>query len=83
MLEKYRALLAVLPRGTISEKMADGDRYYYLKYRDEKKVVSKYISKKDIEDLRRQIEKRRHVEALIKSLQEEQRLAEKALGGNI
>ncbi len=83
MLEKYQALLANLPKGTISEKLVNGNTYYYLKYRDGKKVVSKYISKKDIEGLRQQIEKRHHVEAMIKSLQEEQQLAEKVLEGNI
>lgn len=83
MLEKYQALLAGLPKGTISEKTVNGNIYYYLKYRDGKKVVSKYISKKDIEVLRQQIEKRHHVEAMIKSLQEEQRLTAKVLEGNI
>ncbi len=83
LLEKYQALLAVLPKGTISEKPVNGNIYYYLKYRDGKKVVSKYISKKDIEDLRQQIEKRHHVETMIKSLQDEQRLAARVLEGNI
>lgn len=83
MLKKYQALVVDLPKGTISEKPVNGNIYYYLKYRDGKKVVSKYISKKDIEGLRQQIEKRRHVEAMIKSLQEEQRLAAKVLEGNI
>ncbi len=83
MLKKYQALLAGLPKGTISEKTVNGNIYYYLKYRNGKKVVSKYISKKDIEVLRQQIEKRRHVEAMIKSLQEEQQLAAKVLEDNI
>lgn len=83
MLERYQTLLAGLPKGTISEKMVNGNSYYYLKYRDGKKVVSKYISKKDIEVLRQQIAKRRHVEVMIKSLQEEQRLAAKVLEDNI
>lgn len=83
MLEKYQAQLINLPKGTIYEKPVGGNVYYYLKYRDGKKVVSKYISKKDIENLRQQVEKRRHVEAMIKSLQEEQWLAEKVLEGNI
>lgn len=83
MLEKYETLLAGLPKGTISEKPVNGNIYYYLKYRDGKKVVSKYISKKDIAGVREQIEKRRHVEVMIKSLQEEQQLAEKVLEGNI
>lgn len=83
MLEKYQTLLAGLPKGTISEKPVNGNTYYYLKYRDGKKVISKYIRKKDIEGLRQQIERRRHVEAMIKSLKEEQQLTEKVLEGNI
>ncbi len=81
MLAKYQALLADLPKGTVSEKLVSGNTYYYLKYRDGKKVVSKYISKSDIESLRQQLEKRRHVEAMIKFLQEEQQLVEKVLEG--
>ncbi len=83
MLVRYQTVLADLPKGTISEKPVNGNTYYYLKYRDGKKVVSKYIRKKDIEGLRQQIEKRRHVEAMIQSLREEQQLAEKVLEGNI
>lgn len=83
MLEKYRELLAGLPKGTISEKQVNGNTYYYLKYREGKRVASKYIRKKDVESLRQQIEKRRHVVTMIQSLQEEQQLAEKVLEGNI
>ncbi len=83
MLEKYREILAGLPKGTISEKKVNGNTYCYLKYRDGKKVVSKYIGKNDIESIRGQIEKRRHVEAMIHSLTEEQKFAEKVLEGKI
>ena len=47
-----------------------------MKYRDGKKVVSQYIRKQDVDTLRQQIEKRRHIETMIKSLREEQKLAE-------
>lgn len=57
--------------------------YMLGKYRDGKKVVSKYIGKNDIEFTREQIEKRRHVEAMIQSLTEEQKLAEKVLEGKL
>lgn len=83
ILEKYREMLEILPKGTISEKKVNGYTYCYLKYRDGKKVVSKYIGKNDIEFTREQIEKRRHVEAMIQSLTEEQKLAEKVLEGKI
>lgn len=83
MLAKYQEALAELPKGTISEKQVKGNTYYYLKYRDGKKIVSKYIGKREIEELRQQIDRRRHIEAMIKSLLEEQKLAAKVLEGNL
>ena len=83
MLTKYQEALAELPKGTISEKQVKSNTYYYLKYRDGKKIVSKYIEKKDIEELKQQIDRRRHIEAMIKSLLEEQKLAAKVLEGNL
>ena len=83
MLEKYREMLAGLPKGTISEKLVNGHIYYYLQYRDGKKVVSRYIRKQDVDTLRQQIEKRRHIETMIKSLLDEQELAARILEGNV
>ena len=83
MLEKYQEPLAELPKGTISEKQVKGNTYYYLKYREGKKIVSKYIGKKEIEELKQQIDKRRHIEAMIKSLLEELKIAEKVLEGHV
>lgn len=83
MLTKYQEELYALPKGTISEKKVRQSTYYYLKYRDGKKVVSRYIPKDDVETVRRQIEKRRHIETMVRSLQEERGIAEQALEGHI
>lgn len=83
MLEKYQEALAGLPKGTLSEKLVNGNTYYYLKYRDGKKVISQYIRKQDVGALRKQIEKRRHIETMIRFLQEEQELAARVLEGNV
>ena len=83
MLAKYQEALAELPKGTISEKQVKGNTYYYLKYRDGKKIISKYVWKKEIETLKQQIDRRHHIEAMIKSLLEEQKLAAKVLEGNL
>lgn len=83
MLEKYQQALEDLPKGTISEKQVGGNTYYYLKYRDGGKVVSKYITKEKVDPLRQQIERRRHIESMVRSLSEERALAEKILEGNI
>ncbi len=83
MREKYQEELSRLPKGTISEKKSGENVYYYLKYRDGGKVVSHYIRKSEIDEVRAQVEKRKHIEAMIKSLQEELVIADKALEGAI
>lgn len=54
-----------------------------LKYRDGKNVVSRYVSKKEMETVHALIEKRRHMEAIVKSLQEEKAIADKVLEGAV
>ena len=83
MLDRYEKMLVVLPKGTLVGCEKNGRTYYYLKYRDGKKVVSKYVGKANIEAVAGQIEKRKHIEAMIKSLKEELIIAEKALDGHI
>ena len=83
MLKKYQEELGKLPKGVLSEKKAGQSAYFYLKYRDGKKVISRYIPQKDAEDIRKQVEKRRHIETMIRSLQEERAIAEQALEGHI
>ena len=83
MLAKYREELETLPKGTISEKKAGQSTYFYLKYREGKRVISKYVPQKDVETVREQVEKRRHIETMIRSLQEERAIAEKALEGQL
>ena len=81
MLNKYREELKSLPKGTIYEKSVDDKIYYYLKYRKGKKVISEYIAKSNIENIKTQLEKRKHIEAMIKSLLEEKSIADKILEG--
>lgn len=83
MLAKYQEELGRLPKGTISEKKVKQSTYFYLKYREGKKVISRYIPQKDVEAVREQVEKRRHIEKMIRSLQEERAIAEKALEGQL
>lgn len=83
MLIKYQNELSTLPRGTISKKIVGEKTYFYLKYRDGKKVVSKYISKMEIENVRTLVEKRRHIETMVKSLQEERAIADKVLEDSV
>ena len=79
MLTKYKEEVDRLPKGSLFEKAVGERVYYYLKYRDGKRVVSQYISKSQIDEIRQQLEKRKHIEAMIKSLQEELAIANKVL----
>ena len=80
MLCEYEKRLLALPKGTLSEKHSGEKTYYYLKFRDGKKVVSQYIPAEDAEQLRNDIAERRHIETMIKSLKEELKFANRALG---
>ena len=80
--EKYQEALAELPKGTIFEKQVKGNTYYYLKHREGKKDCIQIYWEKEIEELKQQIDKRRYIEAMIKSLLEELKIAEKGIGGS-
>lgn len=82
MLERYRKIMEKLPKGSITETNINGQKYYYLKYREGKKVVSKYLGK-DAENISLLIDKRKHIEIMIKSLENELKIADKALEGNV
>ena len=83
MLDRYQDELAKLPKGTISAKTTNGKVYHYLKYRDGKKVVSRYIKRDELDAVRDQVERRRHIETMIRSLNQEREIAEKILEGQI
>jgi len=81
MQEAYCQEIAKLPRGSVTRKVINGKTYYYLMYREAGKVENKYLSKKDndIDDLVKQVQKRRELESLIKKLRKEQKEMEKYL----
>lgn len=79
MLNKYEKEFRCLPKGTLSQRKVGDRTYYYLKYRDGKKVISQYVSKDDVEELQERIEKRKHIEAMMRSLQDELAIANKVL----
>lgn len=83
MLDRYQSELAKFPKGTISTKTTNGKVYHYLKYRDGKKVVSRYIKRDEVEMVRAQVERRKHIETMIRSLKEEREIAEKILEGQL
>lgn len=83
MLTRYETELLTLPKGSISEKRSGEKSYFYLKYRDGKRIVSKYISRQKVDEVRDCLERRKHIEAMIHSLQEEKSMADKILEGRL
>lgn len=79
MIAEYTRELAALPRGKITPKTVNGNTYYYLYYRDGKKVVSKYIGKEETSlcAIREKLVRRSQVEEIIKRLKEEKKQIEK------
>lgn len=80
MLCEYESRLSELPKGTLTETKSGDKVYYYLKYRSGKKIVSQYVSSDDFEKVKSEIFERKHIEKMVKSLKEELKFANKALG---
>ena len=81
MLSKYLQQLKELPKGSITAKSVGTNTYYYLKYRNGKKVFTKYLGK-DGEQVQRvctELERRNHIEAMVAHLRIEQSLVDKVL----
>lgn len=74
MIDGYTKELESLARGKIISKNVKGNIYYYLYYRDGKKVISKYIGKNEesIVSVQEQLDRRYQIEEIIKKLKEEE-----------
>ncbi len=82
MRSRYIEEIESLPKGSIVIRKIGKQEYYYLTYRENRKVVSKYLGKKeevDIEQLKKDISKRKHFQEVIKDLKQEEKEIKKAL----
>lgn len=70
-LEVYKRELEVLPNGGIQAKTIRGKRYFYLSYRDGKKVSSKYLGKNEdaVYEINELLLRRAQIEKIIKELE--------------
>ena len=60
--------LALLPKGTVKEKSIGSRKYFYLSYRQGKKIIDKYLGAAYPEDLRRQLDERRKLLSQLKEV---------------
>lgn len=82
MILEYENELLELPRGKLTIKKINSHSYVYLKFREGGQVITKYIGKDncDLSDLNDKLDRRKHIEEMIRQLKSERRELEK-LGG--
>lgn len=82
MVKEYESELLKLPKGKLTIKKINAHSYYYLKYRDGDKIVTKYVGNEnyDLSDLKEKLDKRKHIEEMLKQLKAERKELEK-IGG--
>jgi len=70
MQETYKQEIEALPKGSIMIKDISGKKYYYLKYRQGQKIKNDYLGKDEdiVEDIKRNIEKRKYLQDVLKRL---------------
>lgn len=73
LIPRIEAEIKELPKGYISEKKIKGGTYYYLQYRENKKMKSVYLKQKDVEAYRTLVAHRKELEKKLKELQQEQK----------
>lgn len=69
-----------LPIGSLQKKCISGKYYYYLQYRDGDKVKSNYVKHEEVEDLKKQLQKRKDSINALKEQKKTQSQLGKALG---
>lgn len=69
--DTYKQEIGALRKGSIMRRNISGKNYYYLKYRENNKVRTDYIGKdlSIIEEVRRETEKRKYLQSVLKRLQ--------------
>ena len=76
----YKSHLRELPRGYISKKKIRGKESYYLQYREGAKIVSKWIPAANLQEVEKQVDQRKMLEASLRRVKEDQKKLRRALG---
>jgi hypothetical protein len=79
MKDRYCEQISSLPKGTLAVKKMGSGEYWYLKYREGKKIVTKYIGKisDTVLEIEKQIALRKTLEKMLKELEGELALIRK------
>jgi len=82
MREHYLASLSGFPRGSLVKKRINGSEYWYVVRREEGKVKTRYAGKVNgdkADAMRKEIEKRRHYEELLREVERKIRYLKKVI----
>lgn len=76
LVSRYEKEIERLPKGAVFKRKIGNQEYYYLNYRNGKKVVSKFLGNVvdyNIEELKENLNKRKDLSKVIKKLKLEQK----------
>lgn len=82
MQARYQQEICQLPKGSLYLRKINHQQYYYLNYRQDSKVIAKYIGKQDdvkVEQIKKGLSERKHYKELLKKLSSEEKWLLKAL----
>lgn len=82
MILRYQKEMESLPKGSLFKRKIGGQEYFYLTFREGKKVISKFLGNAktfDSTKISEQIERRKSLKKLIQKLNSEQKEFEKEL----
>lgn len=79
-LEEFQAEIDTLPIGYISRKKISGKEYFYRQWAENGKTRSQYIKKKDLEQVRSQIARRKELQGILKEAMKNSGVAAKGSG---
>jgi hypothetical protein len=82
MLEKkndYEKKLNDLPKGALVKKQINGRSYNYLIFRENKKVITKYIKKENFDTVQEQLERRKKIKKSLKSINDDLKIIKKVV----
>lgn len=79
--DSYEKQLANLPKGSLQVKERKDKKYFYLTYRNEGKIISKYAGNDEsvIAELKEKLMRRKDIENLLKGINKEISLMDKVL----
>ena len=70
----------LLPKGSVRTRVIRGHEYYYLNYREGKKVRSDYIPASKVEEVRVKVKRRKVLKAALREQEQVRRQIERVLG---